>query len=74
MARVLTHGTERSPQGRLGLGLWITAHILHTSGGRLWLAPSDASLATVRVAEFAVPTDAARAAPGLTAAQTRPTL
>ena len=69
----LTQGTERSAQGRLGLGLWVTARILHTSGGRLWLAPSDASLATVLVAEFSVPTDAARAAPGLTAAQTRPT-
>lgn len=69
----LTRGTERSAQGRLGLGLWITARILHTSGGRLWLAPSDASQATVLVAEFAVPSDTACAAPELTAAPTVPT-
>lgn len=35
----LTRGTERSADGRLGLGLWITARILHTLGGRLDLHP-----------------------------------
>lgn len=48
----LTLGTERPAEGRLGLGLWITARILHTLGGRLRLAPPDPPLATVLVAEF----------------------
>jgi signal transduction histidine kinase len=48
----LTQGTERSAEGRLGLGLWITARILHTLGGRLRLAPADPPLATVLVASF----------------------
>lgn len=48
----LTAGTERSAEGRLGLGLWITARVLHTLGGRLRLAPPEADLATVLVAEF----------------------
>jgi phosphoglycerate-specific signal transduction histidine kinase len=49
----LTQGGERSTEGRLGLGLWITARILHTLGGRLRLASADRGLATVLVAEFA---------------------
>jgi signal transduction histidine kinase len=49
----LTQGSERSSDGRLGLGLWITARILHTLGGRLHLAPPDDTLGTVLVAEFA---------------------
>ncbi|MDO9568263.1 MAG: HAMP domain-containing sensor histidine kinase [Hydrogenophaga sp.] len=49
----LTHGTERSADGRLGLGLWITARILHTLGGRLNLrAPLPPELPTVLVASF----------------------
>ncbi|MBA4265192.1 MAG: hypothetical protein C0453_08935, partial [Comamonadaceae bacterium] len=49
----LTQGTERSPDGRLGLGLWITARILHTLGGQLDLRtarPSEPP--TVLCAEF----------------------
>ncbi|WP_128003351.1 ATP-binding protein [Piscinibacter defluvii] len=52
----LTQGSERSAQGRLGLGLWITARILHTAGGRLRLAPAEAPMTTVLVAEFLHPT------------------
>jgi signal transduction histidine kinase len=51
----LTQGGERSAAGRLGLGLWITARILHTVGGRLRLAPPQAPLSTVLVAEFDLP-------------------
>jgi signal transduction histidine kinase len=50
----LTQGTERSPEGRLGLGLWITARILHTVGGRLRLAAPEPGFGTVLVAAFAV--------------------
>ncbi len=50
----LTQGSERASDGRLGLGLWITARILHTLGGRLRLAPPDDTLGTVLVAEFAI--------------------
>ncbi|MDR7152856.1 signal transduction histidine kinase [Hydrogenophaga palleronii] len=49
----LTQGTERTPDGRLGLGLWITARILHTLGGRLELRmarPSEPT--TVLCADF----------------------
>lgn len=49
----LTQGTERSTDGRLGLGLWITARILHTLGGRLDLRsarPSEPQ--TVLCADF----------------------
>jgi signal transduction histidine kinase len=48
----LTQGSERSAEGRLGLGLWVTARILHTLGGRLRLAPAIDAMATVLVAEF----------------------
>lgn len=51
----LTQGTERAEDGRLGLGLWITARILHTLGGRLALAAPDGDLATVLRASFPVP-------------------
>ena len=49
----LTQGAERSAEGRLGLGLWITARILHSLGGRLRLDAAAPPLATVLVAEFA---------------------
>jgi signal transduction histidine kinase len=52
---MLTQGTERSAAGRLGLGLWITARILHTLGGRLRLAPPQAELGTVLEAQFPRP-------------------
>lgn len=55
----LTQGSERSTEGRLGLGLWITARILHTLDGRLRLAPADTTLATVLVAEFPIAAAAA---------------
>lgn len=49
----LTTGTERSRDGRLGLGLWITARILHTLGSQLALAPHrPAGLDTVLTARF----------------------
>lgn len=51
----LTQGSERSAEGRLGLGLWITARILHTAGGSLSLAPAVAPLSTVLVAAFGLP-------------------
>lgn len=51
----LTLGTERSPDGRLGLGLWITARILHTLGGRLDLrSPRPSEPSTVLCAEFPI--------------------
>lgn len=59
----LTQGSERSAEGRLGLGLWITARILHTAGGRLRLAPPEAALSTVLVAEFALPPATTASAP-----------
>jgi signal transduction histidine kinase len=49
---VLTAGTERSADGRLGLGLWITARVLHTMGGRLRVAPPEPGLVTVLAALF----------------------
>lgn len=49
----LTQGSERSTGGRLGLGLWITARILHTVRGQLRLEPAKPPLATVLVAAFA---------------------
>lgn len=48
----LTQGNERGDDGRQGLGLWITARILHTLGGRLRLAIGDGRLTTVLVASF----------------------
>jgi two-component system NtrC family sensor kinase len=51
----LTQGSERAGDGRLGLGLWITARILHTLGGHLRLAPPDDVLGTLLVAEFTTP-------------------
>jgi signal transduction histidine kinase len=48
----LAQGTERAGDGRLGLGLWITARILHTLGGRLRLGPSNDTFGTILVAEF----------------------
>lgn len=59
----LTQGSERSAEGRLGLGLWITARILHTVSGRLRLAPPQTPLSTVLVAEFALPPPATAPAP-----------
>ncbi len=53
----LTQGSERSAEGRLGLGLWITARILHTLDGSLRLAPAEAPLSTVLVAAFGLPPD-----------------
>lgn len=50
----LVQGTERSPEGRLGLGLWLTARLLHTLGGSLRLAPADGPFATVLVASFRI--------------------
>lgn len=47
----LVHGRERSAEGRLGLGLWITARILHTLGGGLRLE-TDPTFATTLVAQF----------------------
>jgi signal transduction histidine kinase len=46
----LVQGSERSADGRVGLGLWITARILHTLGGALSLAKADAPFATALVA------------------------
>jgi signal transduction histidine kinase len=54
--RALTQGSARSSDGRLGLGLWITARILHTVGGGLRLAPAPAGFSTALVCEF--PADA----------------
>lgn len=51
----LVHGRERSSQGRLGLGVWITARILHTLGGSLRL-DMHPDFATTLVAEFAAVT------------------
>ncbi|NIM42359.1 MAG: hypothetical protein GTN84_14400 [Hydrogenophaga sp.] len=52
----LTSGAQRSSDGRLGLGLWITARILHTLGGELMLATEPpAGLATVLCARFPSP-------------------
>lgn len=51
----LTQGSERSAQGRLGLGLWVTARILHTAGGSLRLASPEPPLSTVLVASFGQP-------------------
>lgn len=49
----LTQGSERSADGRLGLGLWITARVLHTLGGRLELRkPFPPEPPTVLVATF----------------------
>jgi signal transduction histidine kinase len=49
----LTRGAVRSSSGRLGLGLWISARIMQSVRGRLWLdEPADARHATVLVAEF----------------------
>lgn len=48
----LSHGGERSPEGRLGLGLWVTARILHALGGRLQLGEASAPMATMLIAEF----------------------
>lgn len=39
----LLQGQAGDGSGRTGLGLWITARILHTLGGSLELAPSDRS-------------------------------
>jgi signal transduction histidine kinase len=51
----LVSGSARSPDGRLGLGLWITARILHALGGRLRLdRGQDHALATVLVAAFVI--------------------
>jgi C4-dicarboxylate-specific signal transduction histidine kinase len=58
----LTQGTERAADGRLGLGLWITARILHTVGGRLRPARADDGFGTVLVAEFDTSPDAAAVA------------
>lgn len=61
----LTQGSQRSAEGRLGLGLWITARILHTLGGRLRLAPPGERHATVLVADFVpAPTVVGAPAPG----------
>lgn len=49
--KALTAGSERSIGGRLGLGLWITARVLHTLGGRLVLDEAHGPLATVLRAE-----------------------
>lgn len=59
----LTRGTGRSDEGRLGLGLWITARILHTAGGRLRLAATEPGLGTVLVARFEPAEVTAPAAP-----------
>lgn len=49
----LTQGSERSADGRLGLGLWITARVLHTLGGRLDLrVPRPPEPPTVLMATF----------------------
>jgi C4-dicarboxylate-specific signal transduction histidine kinase len=49
----LTPGHRALAEGRLGLGLWITARILHTVGGRLRLAAPEPGFGTVLVAAFA---------------------
>jgi two-component system NtrC family sensor kinase len=50
---LLTQGMERSTDGRLGLGLWITARILRGLAGRLDLRPAQAGEPpTVLYAEF----------------------
>lgn len=51
----LTAEAHRSRDGRLGLGLWITARILHTLGGELLLEPTGAGLDTVLAARFPIP-------------------
>ncbi len=49
----LLEAQPRSDDGRTGLGLWITARILHTVGGRLELAPqASPGFATEIVATF----------------------
>jgi signal transduction histidine kinase len=49
----LVEAQPRSDDGRTGLGLWITARILHTVGGRLELAAAPAgSFATELIAAF----------------------
>jgi signal transduction histidine kinase len=50
----LMQGRERSEQGRLGLGVWITARILHTLGGSLRLEATP-GFATTLMAEFTEP-------------------
>jgi signal transduction histidine kinase len=42
----LTQGLERSGEGRLGLGLWITARIVHAQRGTLTLAQPQPPFAT----------------------------
>jgi signal transduction histidine kinase len=66
----LTQGSERSAGGRLGLGLWITARILHTSGGALRLDVPPSGLATVLVAAFVLPAEPSLA--GLAASTEKP--
>jgi len=48
----LTQGAARSAEGRLGLGLWITARVLHALDGSLRLVPSEPPLGTTLEAEF----------------------
>ncbi len=52
----LLEAQPRSDGGRTGLGLWITARVLHTVGGRLELAAAPpAGFATELVAVFPLP-------------------
>lgn len=56
----LLEAQPRSDDGRTSLGLWITARILHTVGGRLELAPQPAEgFATELTASFPLPAAAA---------------
>lgn len=48
----LCQGQARTAEGRLGLGLWITARIVHTLGGSLRLGPVEAPLATLIVVDL----------------------
>jgi signal transduction histidine kinase len=50
----LLQGQAGDQSGRTGLGLWITARILHTLGGTLELSPPDGSgpFATTLLARF----------------------
>lgn len=66
----LTQGTQRSAEGRLGLGLWITARILHTIGGQLRPVRAAPPLATVLVADFPQRGPESSAAPVATTATT----
>jgi signal transduction histidine kinase len=67
----LIQGLERSGDGRLGLGLWITARVLHTHRGTLTVGFPQPPFTTEVVAAFRWPpaASAASGASGAAAAQ-----